>query len=514
MDPYSYISDADAVRAARDYALDAITRLEELKLALAEEGDCVNWYVETARFLVESDARDARWLHAIGIAECADLRAAAPIARLARQVKGIEEGIKFELKTGQALIFRHVLPLPYVHDIMRALQAAFSSAPPGNLKWFYLQELPSLLNPYTLMRYQITREITPTLAHLRCNRKFRKARNGMHRCIAKLHQAAGKVGKFPRRVAATVGSEKEQIEIDMLREKLDAMNFAALRTSVMQAGRNGTETGDAMGGKATRNQAMAHMISKGFDVSQLTPLAGRAKLLVKLINAYFPIDAMVWPNDAFEPSVVDLVLNAAIGLDKALTSAPQPWGVYQGISTAMKTLQEWHNRVVAHYGWTDRLKGTAVTWGWEWPDVPRIKADVFGAFQRAVNHFGELLDLYTRPDGLSSEPPPRKWLESWGDIIRALGESRTRDFQRKLRRLVKLEGNCPIMLGKKQGAQPFVDKTELLEWWNRRHLEFVAKQQESEGAKLEAEDQYAHGRNGTVVPGIAGSVKVRRQDKR
>ena len=66
----------------------------------------------------------------------------------------------------------------------------------------------------------------------------------------------------------------------------------------------------------------------------------------------------------------------------------------------------------------------------------------------------------------------------------------------------------------KQGAQPKVDKTKLIEWWNGLETQWTAGYSRGRDAIPTAGVQHNYGREGVVVPEIAGGVKKRRKDRK
>lgn len=122
-------------------------------------------------------------------------------------------------------------------------------------------------------------------------------------------------------------------------------------------------------------------------------------------------------------------------------------------------------------------------------------------------------------------------LIGWADIISALNviigsnhfksEESTRDKIRKL----NTDFKGPIVFSPGQGKHPSVDKTPLGKWWNEIKSHFDARKLESESdaeskaarsgdAREETKNSHAYGADATVVPGIAGSVKKNRVQKK
>jgi hypothetical protein len=395
VDPYSYVSTEDAIRAARQGALDGLTRLEYVQATLAQENNYVSWFIEIARWLVESNARHEAWSRAIGVAECSGhLPAALGVARAARTVEDIEGDIHTDLRFGQVTPdYRPVWPLPHVRTLARAITAAIAQAPPDDLEWFYDNELLGLLSTCTMTRWQATRpnEITPTMALLRRNPKFRAARDGMLRCIFRLSTGSCPPEEFGKHRRRTAFREKNQITISILRERLDALDFTALRRSVMAI--YNSETGTTMANKTAKKPVLAQT-KQTFPVETLQPVAQYAELLVELIREHFPIDDKEWPNEFQSEDCVNIVLNEAIRLDRALQAMPPPYGIWQGAIVALEKLKKCHDGVLKCYGWTERVRGTATTWNWEWPAVPRIADVLLDTIERSASTLAKTVEGY------------------------------------------------------------------------------------------------------------------------
>ncbi len=104
----------------------------------------------------------------------------------------------------------------------------------------------------------------------------------------------------------------------------------------------------------------------------------------------------------------------------------------------------------------------------------------------------------------------KSYLTDWRAILVALQYKDNRENQRKVRKLNK-DYAGPIIIGQK-GAQPKVEKAELLEWWNGLERQWQDSQQRQRDAKATVSNQHDFGRTGTVVPDIAGGVQKRRSD--
>ena len=58
-----------------------------------------------------------------------------------------------------------------------------------------------------------------------------------------------------------------------------------------------------------------------------------------------------------------------------------------------------------------------------------------------------------------------------------------------------------------------VDKAKLVVWWNDLENQLLERDPRQVDTKATVQGQYDHGRNGKVVPDIAGHVKNRRRKK-
>jgi hypothetical protein len=124
-----------------------------------------------------------------------------------------------------------------------------------------------------------------------------------------------------------------------------------------------------------------------------------------------------------------------------------------------------------------------------------------------------------------AKPPadPFVPLTSWNDILAALNEPHAKphwkndESTRKKIRNMNQQHKGPIRLRKGKGTQPSVEKAALLTWWNglREHYDARTDEEneEAQSATLTVNESYQHGKSGTVVPGIGGSEKQRREKK-
>ncbi len=68
----------------------------------------------------------------------------------------------------------------------------------------------------------------------------------------------------------------------------------------------------------------------------------------------------------------------------------------------------------------------------------------------------------------------------------------------------------PITLPKK-GGQPKVSQDRLLSWWNELEVRFRESKQRQADSAATVKSRYDHGKDGQVLPEIAGHVKKRRR---
>jgi hypothetical protein len=111
----------------------------------------------------------------------------------------------------------------------------------------------------------------------------------------------------------------------------------------------------------------------------------------------------------------------------------------------------------------------------------------------------------------AAEPPkPKTYVMSWAEILSALDRHDDEATRTKISRLNE-KFNGPI-ISPGQGAQPFAEKTSLINWWNELETRFREEEQKRIDSRATVQDRYEHGRDGVVSPGITGhEVKSRRK---
>jgi hypothetical protein len=119
----------------------------------------------------------------------------------------------------------------------------------------------------------------------------------------------------------------------------------------------------------------------------------------------------------------------------------------------------------------------------------------------------------TRPAGAAPRAAtgtPPTFLHTWAGILLAVQMRNNRTDKERLERLNSdLEG--PILKANKPGGRPLVDKAKLLDWFaglEQLHRELQQRRTDKE-ATVAA--RHGYGRDGEVVPDLAGGVKKRRK---
>jgi hypothetical protein len=225
-DAYRYLSTEDAIRVARQGALDALRRLRALQHAVSlSEPETWSWYTEASRWLVEMPLLcRSSWPAAMQTAKIA--------GRLPTAARRVEESIPVISLACQN-------SLPYVTGLVRALENALQEAPPDNPTLFYLQDWPRMLAIDPMDRWRVTRSdrLTPTLQYLRADPMFRCYREGMLRACSRL------LAPFPewkyylsparlRRAASPGWRGEPLLEIDELRRVLAGLNVDRLQAEL------------------------------------------------------------------------------------------------------------------------------------------------------------------------------------------------------------------------------------------------------------------------------------------
>jgi hypothetical protein len=155
------------------------------------------------------------------------------------------------------------------------------------------------------------------------------------------------------------------------------------------------------------------------------------------------------------------------------------------------------------------------------PFLPAVKLVAVDALAPQPATGAEAVEVFPKeeaPEGSTSLtnpspqpiPEPKEYLDGWQSILVALGMKNNEAERRKVSRTNKEMGGPIIVPGR--GSQPKVDRARLIEWWNGLEMRWQALDNQTQGARLEAEAQHNYGREGVVVPGIGGQVKKRRKD--
>lgn len=126
---------------------------------------------------------------------------------------------------------------------------------------------------------------------------------------------------------------------------------------------------------------------------------------------------------------------------------------------------------------------------------------------------GEISERFPIVNGFAKETTkPKEYLTSWRAILIALGLKSNDEDREKVRNLNTRYAGPIIFSG--QGAQPKVEKSKLIEWWNGLAIQWETGYARGRDAKPTIDDQYDYGREGTVAPEISGGVKKRRKDRK
>lgn len=107
---------------------------------------------------------------------------------------------------------------------------------------------------------------------------------------------------------------------------------------------------------------------------------------------------------------------------------------------------------------------------------------------------------------------PAEYLFSWLEILDCLNLPNDEETRRRVSRLNQ-EHNGPIIVTGK-GGQPKVEKSKLIEWWNRLEILWKDRANQEAGKKMSGEAQHNYGASGTAAPEVGGGVKKRRRDRK
>ena len=108
---------------------------------------------------------------------------------------------------------------------------------------------------------------------------------------------------------------------------------------------------------------------------------------------------------------------------------------------------------------------------------------------------------------------PKNYLFGWREILDAINRKNNTEEKTRIRRLNDSPQHPGPITSSGQGAQPKVEKSKLIAWWNGLEDLFdeVNGRQRDETASVA--DRYKHGHDAEIVPNIDGSVKKRRKAK-
>lgn len=115
------------------------------------------------------------------------------------------------------------------------------------------------------------------------------------------------------------------------------------------------------------------------------------------------------------------------------------------------------------------------------------------------------------PVGGTRTQRPKIYLLGWNEILDCLDRKDDQSERSRIRRLNETHEGPIVFPGK--GAQPKVEKSKFVEWWNSLEARFQELEQRASDKKHTVSHQHEFGKDGTVVPDIAGSVKKRKRRK-
>ena len=115
------------------------------------------------------------------------------------------------------------------------------------------------------------------------------------------------------------------------------------------------------------------------------------------------------------------------------------------------------------------------------------------------------------PGSIEPAATPTDYVIGWADILQTLNRDNNATWRGRVERLNDAH-NGPIIKGA-TGQSPTVVKPKLIAWWNSLEEILESKQSIRTNAEATVEEQYAHGRDATVVPEISGQVKKRRSPR-
>ncbi len=107
---------------------------------------------------------------------------------------------------------------------------------------------------------------------------------------------------------------------------------------------------------------------------------------------------------------------------------------------------------------------------------------------------------------------PKVYLSGWPAMLGAVGLKNNKSDKNTLLSFNRrFDGPIPKV---GRGKTPRVEKNKLLDWWSELEEKFQASDAALKDKVATVEEQYQHGRDETVVPGISGHVQKRRSTKK
>jgi hypothetical protein len=273
---------------------------------------------------------------------------------------------------------------------------------------------------------------------------------------------------------------------------------------------------------------------------QATDILGRMGNIATLLLEEKPqiapgyVDEVVWWRD-FKKAVGDLVsecrglwewalataptmtfvanppstdTSGAAYADRALSHSKACQAAFDGYGPRRRDVQHARKKLwdLSVFIRDDGAVGAAVSTP-EWADAMKS----LRATAEAILGDGGERQVAQQPNPPPDTPPV--YLTSWREILAALNLKNNSTDQAKVRRLHK-KFSSPIKFGGR-GKQPFVVKSELLEWWNGLEEQMEESTRRQKDKRESVAENYAHGQRGEkVIPEIAGYERKRKNGRR
>lgn len=140
--------------------------------------------------------------------------------------------------------------------------------------------------------------------------------------------------------------------------------------------------------------------------------------------------------------------------------------------------------------------------------ITPVNTLILAMLENAVGALPDMPDVENMSgETVMDSEKPKEYLLSWREILGALAMKNNAESKSRVRRLNDSEQHPGPILVSGQGKQPRVGKGKLLEWWKGLEDRFEQSSAKQADEAATVEGRYSHGRDGVVVPGIAGAVK-------